>query len=141
MNADTQKKVKIGVGIAAGLLIIYLVTKSPSTTTNAGEDPTGNGSNPTGDVTPKFNAKAIADGLEAAMLVWDGTDETEIQNLLRNVNASQFAQIDKAFGKREYNSWTGFQLGGSDQPLKVWLKEELSTTDYNLLRLKYPNSL
>jgi hypothetical protein len=140
MTPDQLKKTKIGLGIAAALLVIYLVTKAPATVLGSGEDPSGNGNNPGGNSIPTFNAAAIADGLEQTMSDF-GTDEAEIQNLLRTVSATQFAQIVTAFGTRQYNSWTGGTAFGSLQPLKVWLKEELSTSEYNALRLKYPKSL
>ena len=137
-----SKKTKIYIGVAAGAVLIYFLTKSPSSTTATNStDPTGNASNTSGNSVPVFNASSIADQLETAMLVLYGTDTTSIQNLLRNVTADQFAQVITAFGNREYNTWTGFQLWGSLQPLKVWLNSELSSSDYNLLKLKYPNSL
>lgn len=142
MIPTPSKKTKIYIGVAVGAVLIYFLTKSPSTTTaNNGTDPTGNSSNTTGNSVPTFNASTIADELETAMLVWYGTDTTSIQNLLRNVTSDQFAQVVTAFGNREYNTWTGFSTLGSLEPLKVWLNSELSSSDYNLLKLKYPNSL
>lgn len=129
---STQKK--IGLGVLAAI-ILYFVTKPPTTdSSTGGADPTGNGGT-TQPGTNIFDAKAIADGLFDAM-DGAGTDEAEIQNLLRTVSQSQFALVFKAFGKRDKGI---FSTDLKD--LKYWLKDELNSSEYNALRLKYPNNL
>lgn len=129
---EISKNQKIGIGIA-GLIVLYFLFKNPY---NGGEvyDPTGNGGTIDNNGI-SFNAKAVADGLHDAMN-GPGTDEEEIQNLLRTVSASQFALVFKAFGKRDKGIFT------TDlKDLKYWLKDEISSVEYNTLRLKYPIQL
>lgn len=133
-----QKKIAIGAG--AGIILLLLLSKG-NDNSGAQTDPTGNGdvTNPDNTV-QAFNSKTIADGLYDAMAGF-GTDEEEIMNLLRTVTQTQFGKVVTSFGKRKYNTYTGSTELGSLQPLKVWLKEELATNEYNTLRLKYPNYL
>lgn len=133
MNITPTQK-KIGLGILAAI-VLYFVTKTPSTdTSTGGTDPTGNGGTTQPGVVP-FNANTIADGLFDAMDGM-GTDEAEIQNLLRTVTPAQFDLVFKAFGKRDKGI---FSTDLKD--LKYWLKDELSSSEYNALRLKYPKNL
>lgn len=137
MDAKDKKNIKIAGGVAAAILIIYLVTKSPSGSNGGSSvDPTGNGTLPdASSPTVSFNAIKIADGLEKAMK-GPGTDEAKIQSLLRTVTQAQFKQVYDAFGQRDYGYiWTDLQ------PLEVWLDSELSSEEYETLRLKYPQYL
>lgn len=138
ISAEDKKKIGIGLGvIAGGILLYFLLRKSPE---NGGTtDPTNN-TGGTGNTI--FDAKSIADNLFFHMDGF-GTDEEAIISELTNINQSQFGQIFTAFGKRNYNSWTGGDdIGGSPQNLKFWLREELSDYYYdNLLKLKYPSYL
>jgi hypothetical protein len=134
------KNEKIVVGVSAVLLtgvIVFLIVKKKDNS-GASDDPTGNNGNGSNQV--PFNALSIADSLHNAMKDI-GTDESAIFNALQGVNASQFVEVVTAFGLRKYNSWLGNDVGGSVQPLKVWLSEELSTDEYKTLKLKYTNSL
>ena len=141
--SDKQKKIGIVVGGVILLsTIIYFVTKDPkSDTSGTMTDPTGNNDNgASGGGLYQFNPTNIAQGLYEAMADF-GTDEEAIFNLLAPVSQAQFAQVVQKFGSRKYNSWTGGTSGGSAQPLKVWLKEELSSSDYEILRKKFPSYL
>lgn len=140
---DNQKKIGIVVG---GILvigtIIFLVTKKPKQDSSGSmSDPTGNNdSGGSGGAIYAFNASSVAQGLYDAMADL-GTDEEAIFNLLAPVSQAQFAQVIQKFGSRVYNSWTGGTSLGSPQPLKVWLKSELSSSDYEILRKKFPSYL
>lgn len=110
-------------------------------------DPTG------GSIAPYiFNASNVANALWVAMKnmgVWSFCDkscEDDVFAALKFVNAQQFSQVVKAFGKRKYNNVTGnnYEVWGfpiSSYDLKHWLKQELSSEKYNTLRLKYPGQL
>lgn len=142
MDFKLTKREKIALGVSAVILtgaIVYFVFFSKDNN-GASEDPTGNNSSGGNSTIPTFNAQNVAESLHIAMKDM-GTDESTIFNVLQSVNASQFVQVVNAFGLRKYNSWFGNDVGGSLQPLKVWLKEELSADEYKTLRLKYPNSL
>ena len=138
ISTEDKKKIVIGLGVIAGAVLLYfLLRKSPES--GGTTDPTNN-TGGTGSTTV-FNAKSVADNLFFYMDKF-GTDEEEIISELTNVNQAQFGQVFTAFGKKNYNSWTGGNdLGGSPQNLKVWLREELSDYYYNLLKLKYPSHL
>lgn len=143
MTPQEAKNLKIGIGVVVGIGIIYLLTKNGNDGSGSTNDPTGNGTivNPG---TIQFNAKNIANGLLEAMR-YTGTDEEEVQNLLRTVTQQQFGLVVTAFGKPQYNKTLGNQQNPTawfdELPfvgLKDWLKNELSTTEYATLRLKYP---
>ncbi|WP_163398154.1 annexin [Flavobacterium fluviatile] len=135
--SDSDKKnIKIGLGVVAGGLLLYFIFRNKTEK----YDPTGNPDYIPAQ--PVFNAKNIAENLYEAMKDI-GTEEDAILETLKTVTQSQFAQVVEAFGKKEYNSWTGNQVGFglTKEPLKVWLKEELSVKDYAILKMKYPYSL
>lgn len=138
---DKQKKIGIVVGgvLVLGTIIYFLTKKPKADTAGTLNDPTGNNDSGSG-TTYTFNATNVAQGLYEAMADF-GTDEQAIFNLLAPVSQTQFAQVVQKFGSRIYNSWTGGTSGGSAQPLKTWLKEELSSSDYEILRKKFPSYL
>jgi hypothetical protein len=136
----TKKKIII---VTASVVIlglgIYFLTKS---------DKNGNsvlGGNKKyideGDVNlvPAFSASQKVALLYDAMNSYKGTDETLIFETLTGVTQAQFGLIQKAFGLKNYNRILGYNtIGGTNLPLKTWLKEELSQSDYALLRKKFP---
>lgn len=131
-----------GVAIVAGALLYAFWTK----TENIGGtvDPTGNGTVNPGENTV-FDAKKVATELLEAMR-YSGTETGDIAASLRTVSQSQFGQVVKAFGKQPYNKVLGnqrtvpfYSLDKLD--LKTWLKEELSSKEYLVWKLKYPNYL
>lgn len=113
-------------------------------------DPTGNG----GVITSGgnngniyvFNAKKIATDLYDAMKEAN-LSHTNIVTILKNVNESQFGQVVTSFGRKSYNDITGNQYCFTPfctlplVGLVKWLYEELSDSDYQILKLKYPNYL
>lgn len=132
----------LGIGIAA----FFIFKPQSSTPGNGGiYDPTGNGgvTNPGQTV---FNPSVIAERLYTAMVIV-GTDEDEIFNALAGLSEPQYYQVAQKFGKRSYNSTTGTNHSFNPftdlplEPLKVWLKNELSTSDYETLRKRFPNYL
>ncbi|RDI07043.1 hypothetical protein [Flavobacterium sp. AG291] len=138
---DKEKKIALyaGVGLVAVLLISRIL---PKTDKSGGiDDPTGNGTN-TNIPGTTFNPSSVAETLYDAMKEM-GTDEAKIMNALQYVNASQFAQVAAKFGKRSYNKTLGNQINPWPLtplpllPLQVWLENELSSSQYNTLRLKY----
>ena len=100
-------------------------------------------------IADSINAKDIATTLYNAMKEADLTNTEKrktILTTLTGVSQPQFALVIKAFGSRFYNTLTGntyFALWQTPvkQPLKVWLKEELSDSDYQLLKSNYPKYL
>lgn len=145
MTPET-KKIAIYAGFAITLVGGYFLFFNGSEKGTGGVDPTGNGSNSNPGNLNTFNAKNIADDLLEAMREM-GTNTLGIVDILTNVNESQFAQVIKAFSKPQYNSTLGNQYNFnpfSQLPftaLKEWLKNELSASDYRILKLKYPNYL
>lgn len=132
-------------GIAALFVIPALLQKDRG---GAEEDPTGNGGVPdASNGGYVFNARKVADELYRAMESW-GTDEDAILASLKRVNQSQFGQVVTAFGRKQYNPFTGDQYDYNPfdgqlefYGLASWLKSELSASSYNTLRNKYPNHL
>lgn len=104
-----------------------------------------------------FSPKQVADALYYAMKDTGkslfssagfsvGTERDVIFETLSNVTATQFNSVVKAFGLLPYNKYTGNQsfVWGTTPTkygLKTWLKEELPTKDYLLLKNKYPKNL
>lgn len=128
--------------VAAGLAVVgYLVFSSKESP--GGNDPTGNG---TPGSSASFNPRRVAEDLRDAMKEM-GTSGAEVISILRNVNPAQFKQVVTAFGQIQYNATLGNQINFnpfSQLPfvnLKGWLKNELSISEYNTLKLKYPESL
>lgn len=142
---DKEKNIaKIAIGGLAAFVLYKLVM--PKTDNSGGsEDPTGNGSN-TNVPGATFNASVVAEKLYEAMRK-SGTNETAILNALMYVNPTQFAQVAAKFGKRSYNMTTGNQINYTPwtpltlYPLQVWLENELSESQYNILRNKYAPQL
>lgn len=144
ITAQQEENIKTGAYVLGAGLLIYFVFIKRKENAGVNIDPTGNGSyTPT---LPSFNPKIIAENLYDAMKD-SGTDEESILETLKTVTPTQFAQVVTAFGSRYYNTVTGNQYNFNPfstlpkLPLKTWLKEELNTKDYALLRAKYPNYL
>ena len=136
------KQHKIIGGVAAAMLAAYIIYRVASKKVdNSGSpyDITGNGS--TTPASANFSAASVAAVLYEAMR-YIGTDEAKILNALKPLNAAQFQQVITAFGSRNYNTTTGNtteylwnHIG--KHPLHVWLKNELSGSEYKLLQQKF----
>lgn len=139
MTPTQINNLKLGGAVVASLGILYLLFGKKTDNSGGTNDPTGNGTYTPVSV---FNARNIADGLYEAMNVF-GTDETGILEILKPVSPGQFALVAQAFGYKPYNTWTGndYGFGLNSLPLKTWLKEELSASDYVILKSKYLNQL
>jgi len=143
MTSQQTEYLKLGAGVLVGGLIIYSIMGKPNQP--AVYDPTVGGGG-TGTSPVVFNAKSVTETLYDAMKEM-GTDENLILEILKPISPAQFAAVASKFGNRPYNSLTGNIYNFSpfyDLPLlslKAWLKYELSTSDYVILRNKYPNSL
>ena len=87
-----------------------------------------------------FNAYEVAKVLEIAMDQY-GTDEDTIMQTLSEISVAQMKKVIAAFGSKKYNTWTGDGYGVFSYPLKVWLKEELSTSSYLTLKSKFKSLL
>jgi hypothetical protein len=136
---NTRKAVIVSVSVVVLGVGIYFATK----TNKNGKTLLGGKKKyiDEGDVNlvPVFSAKQKATALYNAMNIYNGTDEQSIIEELTGVTQNQFGLISKTFGLRNYNRLLGYNtIGGANLPLKTWLKEELSTADYNLLRKKFP---
>lgn len=141
MTPQETKQAKIGLGIAGVILVIYLLIKPASDPTSGlpTNDPTQYGTH----IDPKKIASALYDAMKDI-----GTDEAEIQTLLKGVTESQFGAIITAFGTKQYNATLGNQINPGSwfsqlpfKNLQFWLKNELATETYATLRLKYPKFL
>ncbi|NHM07624.1 hypothetical protein G4D82_10355 [Flavobacterium sp. CYK-4] len=139
---DSSKILPISVGVAGlGILLIAI--------SQAKKDKNGNAYLNQGISTESFNAKEIATVLYDAMKEANFTNTEKRKTIfttLTGVSQAQFSWVIKAFGSRYYNTLTGntyFALWQTPtkHPLKVWLKEELSDSDYNLLKSNYPKYL
>ncbi|MFJ1412411.1 hypothetical protein [Capnocytophaga canimorsus] len=88
-------------------------------------------------------ARAKAERLLIAMNSAAGTDEEEIQRVLRGISKSDYNMIYEAFGLRSYNRILGesalFDFLGVDLDLTQWLMHELSASEMNELRRLNPN--
>lgn len=141
-----QKKIATVAGVVATVGLLYLAFRKKPDSGGSQFDPTNNnistGTGGGGSQTTNtaFNARNVAETLYEAMKGL-GTDESAIFNALATVTEPQFKQVIDAFGLRIYNTFTGSTTWGSPHPLKTWLKEELGSKEYGVLRLKYPNYL
>lgn len=134
-----KRKVIIGVSVLVfGLGVFFLTKKNKN-----GKSVLGGGTKyiDEGDVNliPLFSANQKANVLYNAMNIYNGTDEQTMIEELTGVSQKQFGLISKSFGLRNYNRYLGYNtIGGTQLPLKTWLREELDDADYNLLRKKFP---
>lgn len=158
MNISSQnKKILIGVGVVGAVAAAYYFANRVSSTGgsswNGATDPTGNG-NVTAPGTVAFNATKVASDLWdelkptgfASIISGNGDERDNIFRILAKVSQTQFGQVVKAFGKKGYNDfWGGTSFAiWSDITyfsLPYILKKELTPTDYNVLKQKYPNYL
>jgi hypothetical protein len=141
ITPQQKKYALIGLGIFAAGVITFYAFKKPATDNGGTQyDPTGNGGNPTGGTGYIFSAINVADTLHNAMKD-TGTDEDIIFNALAPLSQAQFVSVIQKFGSRLYNDTLGNSVWGSPQNLKYWLEAELSTSDYETLRKKFPNNL
>lgn len=139
---EASKLVPISVGVV-GLGILFFAIAQ------ANKDKNGNAYLNQGTVYNSFNAKEIATVLYDAMKEANFTNTEKRKTIfttLTGVSQAQFSWVIKAFGGRYYNTLTGntyFALWQTPvkHPLKVWLKEELSDSDYKLLKSNYPKYL
>lgn len=136
----TKKKIVI---VTASVVILGLGVYFLTKTNKNGKSVLG-GNNKyidEGDINlvPAFSASQKVALLYDAMNRYSGTDETLIFETLTGVTQAQFGLIQKAFGLKNYNRILGYNtIGGTNLPLKTWLKEELNDADYSLLRKKFP---
>lgn len=138
MEAKTKKIVLIAAGAVAAGTILYFVLRKKTDSTGEECDPTGNGGN-CNQVDPSLVADQLYDAMKES-----GTDEQAILLALKNVNKTMFDQVIQKFGKQSYNKLLGNQIRINPfsslplEPLQVWLKNELTTSEYSKLKLKYP---
>ena len=139
MTPEQSENLKLGGAVVAGGILLYLLFGTKKDNSGGANDPTQNG---TYIPVSTFNAANVAEGLFDAMNRL-GTDETAVLEILKTVSSAQFAQVAAAFGFKPYNAWTGndYGFGLNSLPLKAWLKEELSASDYVILKSKYLNQL
>ncbi|MEN9928306.1 MAG: hypothetical protein RLZZ231_227 [Bacteroidota bacterium] len=138
----SSKLLPISVALAGlGILVIAV--------SQAKKDKNGNAYLNQGMITESFNAKEIAEVLYNVMKEVNFTNTEKRKTIfttLTGVSQAQFSWVVKAFGSRFYNPITGntyfaFWQTPTKHPLKTWLKEELSDSDYNLLKSNYPKYL
>lgn len=125
---------KIVLGVGVGVVLLSLVTTNKN---NPNYD-SGDSNNQPSTITDQ-EAKQKADTLYEAMNGM-GTDEDMIFATLTGLTVADYNKVDSAFGYRSYNTYTGTSTGGINKyPLKTWLKEELSSSDYITLKNNFPN--
>jgi hypothetical protein len=139
---DSSKIIPVTIGLA-GLGIMLLAVSKTSKNKKAGVylDASLTDLN--------FNAKEVATMLYNAMREANFTNTEKRKTIftaLTGVTEAQFSKVNLAFGSRYYNTLTGNTYFAvwqtpTKHPLKVWLKEELSTEDYQLLKSNYPKQL
>ena len=138
MKLTKQQKTGIAVlGVVIASVVAYKIFV-PKTDNNG----SGN-SNDTG--AKDFDPAKVSNILYNAMR-YTGTDEAAIVTALKPLSAAQFNAVIEKFGYKFYNKtmgntteylWNKLHKYG----LKVWLKNELSDDEYELLRLKFPKIL
>lgn len=139
---DTSKIVAISVGVAGLGILLFAISK-------VAKDKNANVYLQEGQQASSFDSKAVASTLYNAMREANFTNTQKrkvILESLTGVTQNQFSQVIKAFGSKYYNTLTGntyFAIWQTPvkHPLKVWLKEELSREDYELLQSNYPKHL
>jgi hypothetical protein len=137
MTPQNATYIKWGIGLAVAGTVAFLFFNTD--TGGSTNDPTGNTGN-TGTL-PSFSANKVRLQLFEAMNQ-SGTDEDGIINILKHITPAQFTQVVTAFGLERYTDILGYKTSfGTPRDLPYWLKSELSTSEYNNLRNKYPNSL
>ncbi|MFJ1379384.1 hypothetical protein [Capnocytophaga canimorsus] len=131
---------------SAFILFVYLIVKSlffgkkdkPNTDVKDAPPVDTKGSKMT-----IVEARAKSERLLLAMNSPAGTDEEEIQRVLRGISKSDYNMIYEAFGLRSYNRVLGesalFDFLGVDLDLTQWLMHELSASEMNELRRLNPN--
>jgi hypothetical protein len=140
MENPNNKYIKYTLGALAAGFIVYQIVKKP--TGGSETDPTQDGGSQ-----PGFNAQKVVTDLLSAMASM-GTNEAKVLSTLKYVTPAQFDLVFKAFGRRQYNPISGDQINPFGwftelefYDLQQWLEFELSETDYNVLKTKYPNKL
>lgn len=139
---DSSKLLPISISVAGLGILLFAIAQ-------ANKDKNGNDYLNQGTVDNSFNAKEIATVLYDAMKEANFTNTEKRKTIfttLTGVSQAQFSWVIKAFGSKYYNTLTGntyFALWQTPvkHPLKVWLKEELSDSDYKLLKSNYPKYL
>jgi hypothetical protein len=139
---ETTKIIPVTIGLA-GLGIMLFAVSQTSKNKKAGMYLDSSSAD------SSFNAKEIATMLYEAMKEANFTNTEKRKTIftaLTGVNEAQFSKVNTAFGSRYYNTLTGntyFALWQTPtkHPLKVWLNEELSKEDYQLLKSNYPKQL
>lgn len=139
---DSSKIIPVTIGLAGlGIMLVAVSKTSKNKKAGAYLDASLTDLN--------FNAKEVATMLYNAMKEANFTNTEKrkiIFTALTGITETQFSKVNIAFGSRYYNTLTGntyFALWQTPtkHPLKVWLKEELSTEDYQLLKSNYPKQL
>ncbi len=131
--------------VGGALLTLYLLPKAIRNVKEAldfGKDPNAGGGNPDpnasttipkGASITKNQAQNIAAALHQAMVVWNGTDEDKIFQLLKGKNQKDYAMISQAFSKPRYDDFGDAYWPFPQQPLSYWLNSELN--DKELIKL------
>lgn len=139
---EAPKIIPISIGVAGlGILLFALSQTSKNRKAGAYLDASSTDSS--------FNAKELATMLYSAMKEANFTNTEKRKTIftaLTGISEAQFSKVNIAFGSRYYNTLTGNTYFAvwqtpTKHPLKVWLKEELSTEDYQLLKSNYPKQL
>lgn len=134
-------KIVAGVLAGAGLFLILKNTEKTKKVKTYNDSPE--------TVRLNFDAKAVATEIHNIMRAvnWSNTEKnTIVLTALADLTRAEFGRVTKAFGLRGYNALTGndytpFGLFLTKRPLKFWLKSELSTSDFELLKQKFTNLL
>ena len=105
MTPQQARNLKIGIGVVAGLGLLYLIFKK-SDNGGSGSDNTGNNGSNVGGGSGVFSVKDATAKLYELMR-YSGSDEKKIVNFFRYITPVQFAAINKEFGSRQYNKTLG----------------------------------
>lgn len=131
----------VGLSSAALLVRYFINKKKKNENSNSGKTGSGssNGSrggstNNGGNASNIGSAKVKTDAqkIYKALNLWTtDADEKEIVSIIKEYNPSSFKQLEKHFNK-EYK----FKVGNSieNDPLKVWLKEDLSDSNFDEIK-------
>jgi len=146
LTPQNKKAILIGAGVlVAGYFAYKYLVPNQYSSISLGYDPTRNGSAATTNTANFSAAKTVQDLYDAMKEM--GTDEAAVKAALAPLTAAQFKQVYNLFGRRVYNTLSGniyIPIWASEedykQPLKVWLKEELSDSEYKAMKLKFAST-
>ncbi|WP_291866657.1 hypothetical protein [Maribacter sp.] len=129
----------VGLGLLS-VFAVYQITKylKPDTSSGGGNLDKSNRV-PYGATISENQAEVIAAALHQAMVVWNGTNENRIYELLTGKNKKDFSMISNSFGKPRYDDFGDAYFPFPKKSLSYWLYSELEDDEILKLKQVMPN--